>query len=70
VSESEKIVKEILNSDIPSYYTNPHSTASQVQRHALIRIDSTDAKTMADIIQKVRQLPPYIKVEINPERIV
>ena len=70
VAESEKIIKQILDSDIPAYYTNSRSTASQTQRHALIRIDSTDLKTMVDMIQKVRQLPPYIKVEVNPERIV
>ena len=70
VGESEKIIKEILDSELPTYYTNPHSTASQIQRHALIRINSLDTKTMAEIIQKVSQLPPYIKVEINPERIV
>jgi primosomal protein N' len=70
VAESEKVIKQILNSDLPQYYTNPHSSATQTHRHALIRIDSPDNIIMAEIIQKVRQLPPYIKVEVNPERIV
>lgn len=70
VVEAEKLIKQILDSDVPQYYTNPHSTIGQTQRHSLIRIDSLDTKMMADMIQKVRQLPPYVKVEVNPERIV
>ena len=70
VVEAEKLIKQILDSDVPQYYTNPHSTIGQTQRHSLIRIDSLDTKMMAEMIQKVRQLPPYIKVEVNPERIV
>ena len=70
VIESEKIIKGILDSDRAVFYTNPHSTTTQTQRHALIRIDSGDTKTMSETILKVRQLPPFVKVEVNPERIV
>lgn len=70
VAESEKVIKQILNSDQVQYYTNPHSTLAQTHRHALIRIDTTDAVSYEQIIEKVKRAPPYVKVEINPERIV
>ena len=70
VAETEKIVKHILDSDLPQYYTNPHSTPTHTHRHALIRIDSLDTATLETIVTKARHLPPYIKIEMNPERIV
>ena len=70
VTKAEKDIRETLNSPLAQYYANPHSTPAQSHRHALIRIDSKDTKTYEEIIQKVRQVPPYVKVEINPERIV
>lgn len=70
ITEAEKVVKHILNSDRPHYYTNPHSTPTLTHRHALIRIDATDRAVLEELITKARQLPPYIKIEMNPERIV
>ena len=70
VLHAEKIIKEILDSPIVQYYTNPHSTPTKSHRHALIRIDAKDSTTYEQMIQKVRRVPPYVKVEINPERIV
>jgi primosomal protein N' (replication factor Y) len=70
VIQSEKIVTDILDSPIVQYYPNPHSTPTHSHRHALIRIDSTDQATFETMIQKVRRVPPFVKVEINPERIV
>lgn len=70
VLRSEKIVSDILDSPIVQYYANPHSTPLQSHRHALIRINVADTELYETMIQKVRQVPPFIKIEINPERIV
>lgn len=70
VLEAEKGIREILASPLVQYYTNPHSTPEQTHRHALIRIPTHDASTYETMIAKVRQVPPYVKIEINPERIV
>ena len=70
VAETEKLVKEILVSDIPQYYTNPHSTATEVVRHALIRLEKDQGPIGEPLLEKVRKLPPYIKIEVNPDRIV
>ncbi|MEN9920549.1 MAG: hypothetical protein RL538_442 [Candidatus Parcubacteria bacterium] len=70
VMEAEKLIAEILDTPLAQYYTNPHSTKEQCHRHALLRIDTTDTATYRDIIEKVKQVPPYVRVEINPERIV
>ena len=70
VSETEKVVSGILASEVPQYYTNPHSTATEVVRHALIRLEKDPGPIGESLFDKVRRLPPYIKVEVNPERIV
>ncbi len=69
-NETGKLVKERLGSIAAQFYTNPHSTEAQSLRHALIRIDSTDSKLRERILEIVRSLPPYIKTEIDPDRIV
>lgn len=70
VLASEINVKTILDNPQIQYYTNPLSTQSKTHRHALIRIPSEEKEAYETMIQKVRRLPPYVKVEINPERIV
>jgi primosomal protein N' len=70
VVEAEKIIKPILDTPLAQFYTNPHSSPTQCHRHALIRVDATDTTTYEQIIEKVKRIPPYVKVEINPERIV
>ena len=70
VSEAEKIIKPILDTPLAQFYTNPHSSPTQCHRHALIRVDANDSSLLETLIEKVKQVPLYVKVEINPERIV
>lgn len=70
VSETEKMVKAILDSDLPQFYTNPHSTPNESIRHALLRISTSDKAVYAFLLEKIRQLPPSVKIEVNPDRIV
>jgi primosomal protein N' len=70
VRESEKEIKDILTTPLAQYYTNPHSTPTHTHRHVLIRINNSEKSTLKEVIGQVRKLPPYVKAEINPERIV
>ena len=68
-SMSQPIVEQLAAFDV-QYYNNPTATAQKIERHGLIRIPKSDTKTYAELLPKLRALPPYVKVEINPERIV
>ncbi|MBP6923967.1 MAG: hypothetical protein KBC62_01165 [Candidatus Pacebacteria bacterium] len=70
VAEAEKVIKNTIDSPIAQYYTNPHSSKEQCHRHALLRIDINDSITYEQIIERIKKVPPYVKIEINPERIV
>ncbi len=70
VRESEKEIRTILTTPLAEYYTNPHSTPSHTLRHVLMRIKKSENDQLPLILDQVRHLPPYVKVEINPERIV
>jgi primosomal protein N' len=52
-----------------SFYSNPTSTDTKTLRHGLFRISPSD-KNKAEFIQILKGLPPYIRIEIDPARIV
>ncbi|MBP6881246.1 MAG: hypothetical protein KBC35_01330 [Candidatus Pacebacteria bacterium] len=70
VHELEKPILANLQSFDVQYYNNPNSTSTKTERHGLIRIPCSDNSTYTALLSKLRTLPPYIKIEINPERIV
>lgn len=70
VMKAEETVEATINSPLAQYYTNPLSTKSKTHRHALLRVPVADTDLYEELIQKIKHLPPYVKVEINPERIV
>ncbi len=70
VAETETLVEKTLSEFSPQIYTNANSSPQKLFRHALLRIDRNDHKTYLAAIAKLRSLPPYVKVEIDPERIV
>ncbi len=62
------IEKSLSGADI-SFYNAPQSNAQKMLRHGLIRLPSSswpDTK----ILNGLRSLPPYIKIEMDPDRIV
>ena len=70
VVELEQPIKVALT-DLPvQFYNSPNSSTGKAQRHGLIRIPSADTTLYEAALQKLRNLPPYVKVEIDPERIV
>lgn len=70
VLEMEKPINTILESYQVHYYNTPNSTAHKTERHGLLRIPRTETDTLQQLTTHLRQLPPYVKIEINPERIV
>lgn len=69
VLETERIITEALHAFVPQYYNAPQSSDSKTVRYGLIRID-TKKWPEKELIDSLRTLPPYIKIEINPDRIV
>jgi primosomal protein N' len=65
-----KPVEALLENMEVQYYNNPNSSKAKTLRHGLIRIPQTDRAQFTKIITLLRRVPPYVKVEVNPERIV
>jgi primosomal protein N' (replication factor Y) len=65
----EESVRLATKSVAGTFYSNPTSTDAKTLRHALFRI-APDDKNKADIIEILKTLPPYIRIEIDPQRIV
>jgi len=70
VGEMGKPIELLLEKFAVQYYNNPNSTNQKTLRHGLIRIPQTNKEELTEIITLLRRVPPYVKVEINPERIV
>ena len=68
--EREALITEQLQAMPVQYYNSPHSTASQKLRHGLIRMPTGNPAAYTQAIAKLATLPPYVKIEVNPERIV
>lgn len=65
----ETIVNAQLEKYTPNYYSAPHSNATKTQRYGLLRIPTAKWPN-PELIAILRGLPPFIKIEINPDRIV
>lgn len=70
VRRAEELISTSLESFNGEYYTNPLATGSKAQRHALFRIPAESTELYKELIEAVKKLPPYVKTEINPDRIL
>jgi len=74
VKQTETQIRETLRNEVVQYYTSPNSTGQKIIRHALIRVKRAMggdvASTQGALTPHLRSLPPHIKIEVNPERIV
>ena len=68
--ETETLVTETLKDAHIQCYNHPHSTPTKVMRHGLVRLNPEDKETYGLTLDRLRSLPPYVKIEVNPERIV
>jgi primosomal protein N' len=69
VAAVEKEVAAALHSWQPRFYHSPTSTHRQATRYGLIRIPNHKWPE-AKLIKTLRQLPPAVRIEINPDRVV
>jgi len=70
VLELQKPIQSALAGYEVQYYNNPNSTKGKTQRHGLLRILRNEQTKLSSLLLKLRSIPPYVKIEINPERIV
>ncbi len=67
-STLEPLLQDQLDSFAPRLYSNPHNTDQSSLRHCLLRVPAGETYQAALTI--LRGLPPYVKIEVNPDRIV
>lgn len=70
VAETETLIKETITAAVIHCYPSPHDTTTKVERYALIRVPRAERTVHDALVCELRRLPPYIKVERNPDRIV
>jgi len=69
IIQAEKYVDTQLTTTKLQFYNSPLTTPKGITRHGLIRIDS---KKWPDsiLIEQLRNLPPSIKIEVGPDKII
>lgn len=74
VKETESLITKTLGShplaETMQCYNNPNSHQTKTIRYGLIRANQADAESYQTLLDRLRALPPYVKIEVNPERIV
>ncbi|MEM9337066.1 MAG: hypothetical protein AAGA35_04395 [Patescibacteria group bacterium] len=69
IKTTEALVKSTIPTGKARFYQSPLSQPKKIIRHCLIRIEK-DQWPHPGLIEALRSLPPQIKIEVNPERIV
>jgi primosomal protein N' (replication factor Y) len=68
----EKIESELtraLSAWTPTFYSAPLSQPEKTVRYGLIRLSAREYP-QKELLDALRLLPPYIRIEVNPDRIV
>lgn len=65
----ESKIKLITKDYDGNYYSNPFSQDDKILRYALFRLPK-DTKKVTEFMDLIRSLPPYIRMEVDPNRIV
>ncbi|MFT5036666.1 MAG: primosomal protein N' [Candidatus Azotimanducaceae bacterium] len=68
-TETEGKIAKLLEAYKPKFYSAPQSLIKKTTRYGLIRIEQ-EKWPISELISCLRALPPSIKIEINPDRIV
>lgn len=67
--EIEEMLAHVLQGNEIQFYSAPLSNKNETLRYGLLRIEASKWPK-ADLVERLRSLPPYIKIEVNPDRIV
>ncbi len=65
----ETEITELLKKFEPRFYSAPNSTSEKTTRYCLIRIKKENWPDQ-DLIGLLRTLPPNVRIEINPDKII
>lgn len=65
----EEEIKNRLEETEVHFYSTPQAQAGLIMRHGLIRYPSVDWPHET-VVQQLRQLPPSVRIVINPDRII
>ena len=68
-TETETMLQELLTPHTIRFYSSPLSTTAETTRFGLLRIPAASWPDEA-LMETLRSLPPYVRVEINPARLV
>lgn len=68
IGKTDALVKDSLKKFQPDFYASPVPLENLITHHALLRLPCDSTKD--ELINILRQLPPHIKVELQPDRIV
>ena len=69
VKQTETEIVNILNDYQPLFYSHPLSDTKTNVRYCLLRSRASDWPNEA-LLDRLRTLPPYIKIQIDPDKIV
>ncbi len=69
VDTIEQTIRTITSPYEGTYYNSPTSTDAKTMRHSLFRL-SISNKEKEVFIETLKKLPPFIRIEIDPARIV
>lgn len=69
VTQLEQELNEHLATWKPRFYHAPTTTSTKATRYGLIRISRKDWPDQ-DLVDALRVLPPNVRIEVNPDRII
>ncbi len=69
VQREEEKITNLLQKYKPHFYYAPTTTYKKTIRHGLIRV-SNEAWPSQDLMDRLRSLPPQVRVEVDPDRVV
>lgn len=69
-NDTEELITNTLKEEQIQCYNHPHSSTTKIMRHGLIRLNPENKEGYINTLDRLRALPPYVKIEVNPERIV
>jgi len=69
VAQTETLIQSVLKEVKPTFYNGPLSSPEKTIRYGLIRVPAAQFPSPS-LIAALTQLPPYIKIEMNPVKII
>ena len=69
IGRTEALITKTISTHQTQFYSAPQSNSEKTLRYGLIRIPAQSYPDQ-QLLAQLRALPPFIKIEVNPDRIV